>query len=325
MSAVVDEQVLAELRPELVRYCYRMLGDGALAEDAAQEVLLAGWRARERFDPGRGSVRTWLYTIATRQCLDRLKAAVRRELPTDLTDRSDPGGSDRVLPAGSWITPLPDALDPAAALEQRETIRMAFVAALQRLPPRQRAVLVLRDVYALSAAETAAVLDTNETAVHSTLQRARRTVVAPAPDGSARSVDDQLVDDFVSAFERHDVDALATLLAADVITSMPPVAFWLSGIEDVTRAFASATGCVGHRLVRTGANGSPAFGQYAPGQGPDGEAVYRPFAIVLLEVEAAAATSMVTFLDQRDRFAAFGLPETLTAPSSPSTPTSSSA
>src|SRR5690606_32947083 len=125
---------------------------------------------------------------------------------------------------------------------------------------------------------------------------------------------------FVSAFERHDVDALATLLAADVVTSMPPVAFWLSGIEDVTRAFASGTGCVGHRLVRTGANASLAFGQYAPDHGREGEVVYRPFAIVLLEVEDAAVTRMLTFLDQRDRFDAFGLPETLTDRSRPSSP-----
>lgn len=316
MSFAVDDQALAGLRPELVRYCYRVLGDGGLAEDAAQEVLLAGWRARERYDPARGSIRTWLYTIATRHCLDRLKAAVRRELPTDMVEHADPASStDRVLPAGSWITPLPDALDPATAWEQRETIRMAFVAALQRLPPRQRVVLVLRDVYALSAAETAAVLGTSETAVHSTLRRARRTIAAPSPGAAARSVDDRLLDDFVMAFERHDVHALARLLTTDVITSMPPVAFWLSGIDEVSRAFASGAGCVGHRLLRTSANGSPAFGQYAPEQGPGGETVYRPFAIVLLEVEGAAVSTMVTYLDQRDRFAAFGLPESFADPS----------
>jgi len=312
VSIGVDEAALAQLRPELVRYGYRMLGDGAAAEDAAQEVLLSAWQARDRFDPSRGSLRTWAFTIATRHCLDRLKSASRRELATDLVGRAEADGPfDSVLPAGRWVTPLPDAVDPATAAEQRESIRMAFVAALQWLPPRQRAVLVLRDVYALSAAETAVVLGTTEHAVHSTLQRARRTVTAPTGDRAPQPVDPRLLTDFVSAFERHDVDALARLLRDDVVSSMPPLAFWLSGIDDVTGVFAAGDGCRGHRLVPTGANGGPAFGQYAPVVTSTGATTYRPFAILLLEVDGTAVSTMTTCLDQRDRFPAFGLPERL--------------
>jgi RNA polymerase sigma-70 factor (ECF subfamily) len=174
-------------------------------------------------------------------------------------------------------------------------------------------VLVLRDVYALSAAETAVVLDTSETAVHSSLQRARRTVTAPTEAGPAPPVDPDLLDGFVSAFERHDVDALARLLRSDVVSSMPPVAFWLSGVEDVTAVFAAGDGCLGHRLLPTGANGSPAFGQYAPEISPTGEVCYHPFAILVLEIEGPAISRMVTCLDLRDRFGAFGLPERLPA------------
>lgn len=191
---------------------------------------------------------------------------------------------------------------------------MAFVAALQWLPPQQRAVLVLRDVYALSAAETAVVLETTEPAVHSTLQRARRTIAAPTGNRRPQPVDPRLLTDFVSAFERHDVDQLARLLRTDVVSSMPPLAFWLSGIDDVTTVFASGDGCRGHRLVPTGANGSPAFGQYAPTVTSTGATLHRPFAILVLETDGSAVSTMITCLDQAFRFPAFGLPEHLGPP-----------
>lgn len=311
-GAVIDEGLLGDLRPELVRYCYRMIGDGAGAEDAAQEVLLRLWRTRETYDPARASVRTWAYAIASRYCIDLLRAAPRKALPTDLSERN--GAGDQAfaeLRPGSWVTPLPDAGgDPAAAAERHETIRMAFVAALQHLTPSQRAVLVLRDVYRHSAAETASMLGISAAAAHSSLQRARKVLAGAAPASSdvpAPDVDQRLLDGFVRAFERHDVAGLAALLAEDVVFSMPPVAFWLRGADDYAALFGSGDACVGHRLVATTANGCPAFGQYAPGD-EDG---MRPFALVVLESDGARITRVTTCLDQADRFEAFGLPARL--------------
>ncbi|NMD54847.1 MULTISPECIES: RNA polymerase subunit sigma-70 [Tsukamurella] len=314
-DAVIDESVLGDLRPELVRHCYRMIGDGAGAEDAAQEVLLRLWRARDGYDPARASVRTWAYAIASRYCIDLLRAAARRALPTDLSERGGAGEQAFAeLPPGSWVTPLPDTAesDPAAAAERHETIRMAFVAALQHLTPPQRAVLVLRDVYRHSAAETAAILGISAAAAHSSLQRARKVLAgaAPAPsDVPAGEVDTRLLDGFVRAFERHDAAGLAALLAEDVVFSMPPVAFWLRGAEDYAAMFAGGDACVGHRLVPTTANGAPAFGQYAPGD-EDGMV---PFALVVVESDGARVTRVTTCLDQADRFEAFGLPARLAA------------
>lgn len=305
---MIEETQLAEMRPDLVRFCYRMLGDGAEAEDAAQEVLLRVWRARERYDPERASVRTWSMAIASRHCIDVLRAAPRRALPTELVEASRPGGEfGTILPEGRWVTPLPDTGDPSAIAQERATVRMAFVAALQRLSPRQRAVLVLRDVYGFSAEEVAELIDSQPAAVHSALQRARRAIDGTSEhDADPEAVDPQLLEDFVSAFERHDVEALAALLHADVVSSMPPLAFWMDGIDDYLTTFARGDGCLGHRLVPTTANGGPAFGQYAP----DGD-VMRPFALLLLEVRDGRISRTTTCLDQRDRFEAFGLPEVL--------------
>jgi RNA polymerase sigma-70 factor (ECF subfamily) len=306
---VIDESALTTVRPDLVRCCYRMLGDGVAAEDAAPEALLRMWRARDAYDPVRGSVRTWALAIATRYCLDLLRAAPRRELSTALAGPSRPGDPvGALLPEGRWVTPLPDTGDPAEIADRRETVRMAFIAALQQLSPQQRAVLVLRDVYAFSAAETAAMLDTGPAAVHSALQRARRRIDAPKPAAAEPEVDEQLLADFVTAFERHDVAKLAQLLHTDVVSSMPPMAFWMSGIADVTTAFAATDGCVGHRLIPTSANGGPAFGQYAPAG-----SVLRPFALLLVEVTGGRISKMTTCLDLTDRFAAFGLPPSLPA------------
>ncbi|MGZ9826877.1 RNA polymerase subunit sigma-70 [Tsukamurella ocularis] len=314
-EASIDEGVLGALRPELVRYCYRMIADGAGAEDAAQEVLLRLWRARESYDPARASVRTWAYAIASRYCIDLLRAAPRKALPTDLSERNGAGDQAYAqLRPGSWVTPLPDAGDdPAAAAERHETIRMAFVAALQHLTPAQRAVLVLRDVYRHSAAETASILGISAAAAHSSLQRARKVLAGagPAPsDVPVGEVDARLLEGFVRAFERHDVAGLAALLAEDVVFSMPPVAFWLRGADDYAALFGSGDACVGHRLVPTTANGAPAFGQYEPGD----EGGMRPFALVVVESDGARITRVTTCLDQADRFESFGLPARL-APS----------
>lgn len=311
-GARIDGAVLAELRPELVRYCYRMIGDGAGAEDAAQEVLLRMWRARADYDPARASIRTWGYAIASRYCIDLLRAAPRRALPTDLSERNAVGDQAFAeLRPGTWVTPLPDAGDdPAAAAERHESIRMAFVAALQHLTPSQRAVLVLRDVYRHSAAETAAILGISAAAAHSSLQRARKVLATSASgvaDVAADRVDPQLLEGFVRAFESHDVAGLAALLAEDVVFSMPPVAFWLRGAGDYAALFGSGDACVGHRLVPTSANATPAFGQYAP----DHEGAMRPFALVVVESDGARITRVTTCLDQADRFEAFGLPARL--------------
>ncbi|WP_205124446.1 RNA polymerase subunit sigma-70 [Tsukamurella sputi] len=310
---MIDEGVLGDLRPELVRYCYRMIGDGAGAEDAAQEVLLRLWRARDGYDPARASVRTWAYAIASRYCIDLLRGAARRALPTDLSERGGAGEQAFAeLTPGSWVTPLPDTAesDPAAAAERHETIRMAFVAALQHLTPPQRAVLVLRDVYRHSALETASILGISAAAAHSSLQRARKVLAGAAPassDVAAGAVDPRLLDGFVRAFERHDAAGLAALLAEDVVFSMPPVAFWLRGAEDYAAMFAGGDACVGHRLVPTTANGAPAFGQYAPGNGKG----MVPFALVVVESDGDRITRVTTCLDQADRFEAFGLPARL--------------
>lgn len=308
----MDDAVLGELRPELVRYCYRMIGDGAGAEDAAQEVLLRMWRARDRYDPARATVRTWAYSIAGRYCIDLLRAAPRRALPTDLSERNALGDAVTAeLAPGSWVTPLPDsaAADPAAAAERHETVRLAFIAALQHLTPSQRAVLILRDVYRHSAAETATILGISTAAAHSTLQRARKVLAGVAPPSSdvvAEAVDTRLLDDFVRAFETHDVAGLAALLSADVVFSMPPAAFWIRGAQDFATLFALGDECVGHRLIPTTANGSPAFGQFAP----DGDGMH-PFALLVIESDGARIVRMTTHLDQADRFEDFGLPTRL--------------
>ncbi|WP_035759091.1 RNA polymerase subunit sigma-70 [Granulicoccus phenolivorans] len=308
MTSALDEAALARLRPELIGYCYRMLGDGAAAEDATQEILLRLWRARDRYDPRRAGLRTWAYAIATRYCIDVLRAAPRRALATDLVDVCRPGDPfGAPLPAGGWVTPLPD--DPAEIAERRDAIRLAFAAALQRLTPRQRAVLILRDVYGYTAAETGELLGAGTAAVHSILQRARRALVDrsdPARDLPAAEIDPGLLAAFVTAFENHDVPALTALLDSAVVSSMPPVAFWVAGRTDVIDLFASGDGCRGHRLIPTTANARPAFGQYAP----DGAGL-RPFALLLLASDGQRITRMTTCLDLADRFPAFGLPARL--------------
>ena len=254
---------LEAYRRELTGYCYRMLGAAAEAEDAVQDTLVRAWRAG--YDPAKAPVRTWLYAIATNVCLDMLRSAQRRAVAMDLGPAASPGPDlGRPLPPDAWVRPLPDRLlgDPAEVAAQRDTIRLAFVAALQRLPPRQRAVLILREVLAFSAAEVAELLGTTVASINSALQRARHTIRRPAP---AEPLDDarrELLARYVDAFERHDVAALTALLHEDATMSMPPFTWWLGGRADLGAAFAHGGFCTNARLVPTSANGSPAFGQY---------------------------------------------------------------
>ncbi|TYB59843.1 sigma-70 family RNA polymerase sigma factor [Nonomuraea sp. PA05] len=290
LSADLAED-LERHRAELTGYCYRMLGSGFEAEDAVQEAFVRAWRT---YDAGRGPLRSWLFHLATNVCLDMLRGPQRRARAMDLGPAATPGAAlGEPLPEGRWVQPVPDArvlgpADPADVAVTRETVRLAFVAALQHLPPRQRAVLILRDVLKWSAAETAGLLATTVASVNSALQRARSRLPAVAPLDA--EVDEELLRRYVTAFERYDVDTLVSLLHEDATTSMPPFTWWLRGREAV-RAILLASGapCEGSRLVPTRANGCPAFGQYDR----DG----KPFALVVLEVSGGLIAGETTYLD----------------------------
>jgi RNA polymerase sigma-70 factor (ECF subfamily) len=302
-------------RVELTAYCYRMLGSAFEAEDAVQETMVRAWRGRGSFE-GRSSVRAWLYRIATNVCLDILAGRSRRARPAGLGPPAT-GEFGRARPESTWLQPVPDAMvldlgaDPADVAVARASVRLAFVAALQHLPPRQRAVLILRDVLRWSAADVAALLDTSETAVHSALARARATLGRHG--GVADTVPDRLDDDhralldrYVDAFERYDVDSLVALLHEDATLSMPPITYWFAGraaIEAWWRGDGAV--CRGSRLVATRANGRPAFGQYHAAAGG-----HDAFAIVLLDVDGGRITGIETFIDPA-LFKLFGLPAQL--------------
>jgi RNA polymerase sigma-70 factor (ECF subfamily) len=306
-------------RPALVGHCYRMLGSAAEADDAVQETLVRAWRALDGFD-GRASLRTWLYRIATRVCLDALDDRARRERPVGV----GPAGTvdDELVerPRTHWLEPIPDlhALpadgDPAERAALRQSIRLAFVAALQRLPPRQRAALLLAEVLGWPATEIAAALETTVPAVNSALQRARATLAESAPpEGGAAAglsaAQETLLARYVDAFERYDVDALAALLREDATLSMPPYTLWLRGPAAIAAWFLGrGCGCRGSRLVATSANGLPAFGQYRPG--PAG-APHRPWSLVVLELDGDRIAHMNHFLDTATLFPRFGLPPEL--------------
>jgi RNA polymerase sigma-70 factor (ECF subfamily) len=305
------------LRAELVVHCYRMLGSVPEAEDAVQDTMLRAWRAWDRYDESRASVRTWLYRIATNVCLTALEGRARRPLPTGLgapsSDPDAPLTPDFDVP---WLQPLPDGYlprDPADRVTERHSVRLALVAALQVLPPRQRAVLVLRDVLAFSAAEVAAQLETTATSVNSALQRARATLAdADLREEELTDPDDpsvrETVERYVRAFEAADVAALVGLLSADVVLEMPPVPLWYRGPQDYGRFIARvfAMRGAGWRMVPLGANGQPALAAYAPG--PDG--TLRLHTLQVLTVTARRVTRNVVFADPQV-FAAFGLAEEL--------------
>lgn len=312
-------QRLEEHRAELTGYCYRMLGSAFEAEDAVQETMIRAWRGYDRFE-GRAALRSWLYRIATNVCLDMLGGAQRRARPMDLgpaaTARSDPGTP---LAETVWVGPVPDgrvlpgAGDPADIVAARDSIRLAFVAALQHLPPKQRAVLVLREVLSWSAQETAELLGSTVASVNSALQRARATIAGmDVRTDPLRPLDpdqEQLLERYVRAFESYDMDALTALLHSDATLSMPPLALWLRGHADI-RDWMLGTGqhCRGSRLVPTAANGSPAFGQYRP-SGPGGR--HEPWALIVLEISAGRISGLNTFLDTARLFPLFDLPARL--------------
>jgi|SRR5215207_1198388 len=309
---------LEQHRVELMGYCYRMLGSAFEAEDAVQETLVRAWRSFDRYDEGRAALRSWLFTIATNVCLDMLRSAQRRARAMDLGPASFAGASlGAPLPASAWVQPIPDSRvlltggDPAELVAQRETIRLAFVAALQHLPPRQRVVLILREVLCWTANEVARLLDTTVASVTSALQRARSTLeltnVAPVePFQPLNEAQQELLARYCDAFERYDVDALVSLLREDATMSMPPFAWWLRGRAEIRRALLAAERpCDGARLLPTVANGSPAFGQYRP-SGPEGG--YEPFALVILEVSGGLITETTTYLDAERLFPLFDLP-----------------
>jgi RNA polymerase sigma-70 factor (ECF subfamily) len=302
---------LESYRRELTAYCYRMLASPFEAEDAVQETLLRAWRARDRFE-GRAALRSWLYRIATNVCLDLLKGRDRRARPMDLGPSVEPIVENlNERSEVTWIEPTPD---PADALVERETIRLAFVAALQHLPPRQRAVLILCEVLRWQASEVAELLETTVASVNSALQRARATLESadvsvddPAP--ALDEADRDLLARFVEAFEAYDVDRLTALIREDATQSMPPYDLWLSGRDDIfTWWFGPGIGCKGSRVIPVGsANGSPAFGQYKPS--PDGG--HEPWALIVLEMSDGRIGELTFFLDTDRLFPLFGLPPRL--------------
>ncbi|WP_370148940.1 RNA polymerase subunit sigma-70 [Streptacidiphilus sp. EB129] len=310
------ETALEPLRGPLTGYCYRMLGAVGEVDDAVQETLLRAYRNLDRYDPDRAGLSTWVHTIATNVCLDLLRGARRRALPWDLGPAATDGVLGTPLPPSHWVEPMADSrlpriADPADLAVRRESVRLAFVAALQWLPPRQRAVLVLRDVLGFSAAETAQILDSSVAATNSALQRARATLAEhrPAPTDVpdlAGTEQQALLREYVDAFEAHDVDRLIGLLADDVRSGMPPFAWWLRGPAGIGAAMtAGADACAGDRLLPGAtANGCLTLGQYRPD--PDG--VLRPFALLVLELRGNRVAEMVTFLGWGERFAEFGLP-----------------
>jgi RNA polymerase sigma-70 factor (ECF subfamily) len=299
---------LEQHRGELTGYCYRMLGSPFEAEDAVQETLVRAWRSFDRFE-GRAALRSWLYRIATNVCLDALNGRERRARPMDLGPSQEPIAE--TLPETTWIQPLPDG-DPADVAVERETIKLAFVAALQHLPPRQRAALILCEVLRWKASEAAELLDTSVASINSALQRARATLeTANVRAADPAEVDRELLARYVDAFQRYDMDALASLIREDAIQSMPPYDLWLSGRDDIFAWWVGpGIGCLGSRLVPTvGANGAPAFGQYKPD--PDGG--YAPWALQVLEVADGAIAELTFFLDTETLFPLFGLPPRLDA------------
>jgi RNA polymerase sigma-70 factor (ECF subfamily) len=299
---------LEQYRRELTGYCYRMLGSAFDAEDAVQETMVRAWRSLDRFE-GRSALKSWLYRIATNVCLDALAGRERRARPMDLGPAQEPLLENLAeLPEVTWITPL---ATPDELAEQRDTLRLAFVAALQHLPPRQRAALILCEVLKWQASEAAELLETSVASINSALQRARATL-ATADTTAPAELDDEtraLLDRYVAAFEAYDIDRLTELLHEDAIQSMPPISMWLQGRDDLFAWWLGpGIGCKGSKLVPVGlVNGMPGWGQYKPD--PDGGR--EPWALIVPEVSEARIVELTFFLDTERLFPLFGLPDHL--------------
>jgi RNA polymerase sigma-70 factor (ECF subfamily) len=317
VEATATELQLEQHRTELTGFCYRMLGSVFDAEDAVQETLVRAWRNLDRFE-GRASLRSWLYRIATNVCMDMLNGRQRRARPMDLGPAREPVVENlNTLPEVTWIEPVPDGIavpedgDPAEVLQARETIRLAFVAALQHLPPRQRAVLILCEVLRWKAAEVAELLGTSVASVNSALQRARATLeaidVSADTPPSVDQADAELLSRYVRAFEQYDMAALTSLIHEDATQSMPPYDLWLRGRDDIlTWWFGPGGTCRNSRVIpTTAANGAPAFAQYRPVPGGEG---YEPWALQVLEIENGRIVELTFFLDVERVFPLFGVP-----------------
>ncbi|MFJ9663779.1 sigma-70 family RNA polymerase sigma factor [Streptomyces sp. NPDC101219] len=317
-TADLDTRLEAH-RVELTGYCYRMLGSSFEAEDAVQDTMVRAWRSFATFE-GRSSLRSWLYRIATNVCLDMLRAGNKRARPMDLTE-STPLAQAALSPRPdhTWLEPAPDARvlptveDPAEAAVAKESVRLAFMAALQQLPPKQRAVLILREVLAWKASEVAELLDTSVASVNSALQRARATLAERRRPGDEAAVSDpldeeqqKLLDRYMAAFEGYDMSALTALLHEDAIMTMPPFDLWLTGAGDIT-GFMTTMGapCAHSRLVPVQVNGLPGFAQYKPDPEAGG---YTPWAVQVLEISDGRITGFHCFLDTERFFPLFGLP-----------------
>lgn len=317
------DHALEAHRRELTGFCYRMLGSGSEAEDAVQETMVRAWRNLERFE-GRSALRSWLYKIAHNVCVDMLRSPQRRARPMEMGPARSPLGLDPGAPLAEsfFLQPIADAAvidldgDPAVVTAARETMRLAFVAALQHLPARQRAVLILCEVLRWSAAEVAALLEVSVASVNSALQRARATLARLELDPSTASMaldplgspgQQRLLDRYVAAFERYDIAELVTLVRHDVVMSMPPLALWLQGPEHMASwMLGQGIGCRGGRLLPVAINGTAGFGSYrqsSPGR-------WEPWAIQVIEVAGNVIVGHHNFLDP-ERFAAFGLPMSL--------------
>jgi RNA polymerase sigma-70 factor, ECF subfamily len=318
-ASPLDLDELDVYRGELTGYCYRMLGSGLEAEDAVQETLLRAWRASTQFE-GRSSVRAWLYRIATNVCIDMGRHVQRRARPADMGPAS-PADESRLgpmLPESTWVTPIPDGRvssasgDPAEIVGGRESVRLAFVAALQLLPPRQRSALILCEVLRWPVKQAAELLDSTPAAVNSSLQRARATLRSTPCEPHPESLDPpdaELLERYVEAFERYDIAALVGLLRRDAVQSMPPFAMWIQGADEIGKWMVQPgpSACRGSRLVAASANGCPAFGQYRR----DAQGRYTPWALQVLEISGGRIATMNFFLaplDEERLFPQFGLP-----------------